>query len=360
MKTIAVLFGGRSCEHEVSVLTGLLASKLLDTEETRVLPVYVNTENELFDATGKAAKDFCELSARGMRPLTFCKGGFKTRWGKIAVDCAFNCCHGGLGEGGGLAALLSWYEIPSASPEMTESALFQDKYLTKLAVRSLGVPTADGFCMTEQAYRKRKLLACNLTESRFGYPVIVKPNRLGSSVGIALAKDGNELADALEAAFHYDDSALIEEYLPDKRDVNCAAYESDRLVLSECEEVLSGAGFLTYGEKYVEERHTVCPAEIGAECERTVRALTSRIYRRLRLRGVVRLDFILSGGKVYFNELNVVPGSLAYYLFSPSLQKAQEMLLSLAERAEVQKREIVVTGILKRPEILRANSCKIR
>ena len=359
MKTVAVFFGGKSYEHEVSILSGLLAVKLLNTKENRVLPVYVSMENELFDGTGREAKDYAEGKTDGMKPLRLVKGGFRRRFGGfVPVDCALNCCHGGLGEGGGLAALLEWHSIPSASPSMTESALFQNKYLTKLAVRSLGVPVVDGFCLDQESFRKKKLFSLSLSERKFGYPVIVKPNRLGSSVGIAVAKDREELCRALGIAFSFDCRVLIERYLPEKRDVNCAVYEGERLILSECEEVFSGEAFLSYGDKYERERKTALLDEgIAGE----IKALSARIYRRFSLKGVVRMDFLVSEGKVWFNELNVVPGSLAYYLFSPSLSDAKKMLLSLVEGAkQYPKEQISFTGLLKRPEILRANSCKIR
>ncbi|MBO4988880.1 MAG: hypothetical protein J6D37_00970 [Clostridia bacterium] len=359
MKTVAVFFGGKSYEHEVSVLSGLLAVKLLNTKENKVLPVYVSLENELFDGSGKEVKDYADGKTDGFKPLRLVKGGLKGRFGGfIPVDCALNCCHGGLGEGGGLAALLEWFCIPSASPSMTESALFQNKYLTKLAVRSLGVPTAEGFCLDEEAFRKKKLFSLSLSERKFGYPVIVKPNRLGSSIGIAVANDREALTEALTIAFSFDRQVLVERYLPEKRDINCAVYSGERLVLSDCEEVLSKESFLSYEEKYERERKT---ALLDESLSGEIKALSARIYRRFSLKGVVRMDFIVSEGKPYFNELNVIPGSLAYYLFSPSLADGKKMLLSLVEGAEgYPKEQIPLTGLLKRPEIVRANSCKIR
>lgn len=356
MKTVAVFFGGKSCEHEVSVFTGLLAAKLLDTE-VKCLPVYVSLENELFDGTGKTAKDYAELSTKGMKPVSFVKGGIKIGRKEHKVDAALNCCHGGLGEGGGLSAFLEWYEIPSCSPRMTESALFQDKYLTKLAVRSLGVRTADGIRLTEEQYAINKYAACRLVEERLSYPLIVKPNRLGSSVGIGVAEDRASLETCLTEGFSYDDSVLIERLLEDKRDVNCAVYQGERLVLSECEEVVSSERILSYGDKYERGRNTV-PLE--GELAREVKAIAAKIYRRMALRGVVRLDFIVSEGKVYFNELNVVPGSLAYYLFSPSLAKARELLLSLINKTNEPHKKVETTGLIKRGNFTGQNSCKIR
>lgn len=353
---VAVFFGGKSCEHEVSVLTGLLATKLLNTK-VDCIPIYLSLENELYDGTGKTVNDLKNLSCKGMKRVELVKGGLKIGFHTVKVDVALNCCHGGFCEGGGLSALLEWFQIPSCSPSMTESALFQDKYLSKLAVHSLGVRTVEGLRLTEETYLKRRGTSAKLVEEKLGYPVVVKPNRLGSSVGIGVANDREELEACLKEAFAYDDSALIEKYLEEKRDVNCAVYETNRLVVSDCEEVLSSKDILSFHDKYESARRTsLLEGELADEIKR----MSARIYQRMALRGVVRLDFLVSENKAYFNELNVVPGSLAYYLFSPSLGQARELLLSLINKTNDVHKKISTSGLLKQGNFFVKNSCKIR
>lgn len=353
---VAVLFGGRSYEHEVSILSGLLAVKLVETKERKVLPVYVDEENGFYDGTGLTVKDFAE--GKKGKAMTLQNGGFKRGFTFLKVDVALNCCHGGLGEGGGLSALLEWFFIPSASPRMTESALFQDKYLSKLAVRSVGIPTVEGICLEREIFKRKKVSSLSLVSEKLGFPLILKPVRLGSSIGIAVVEGANELVSALETAFAFDDRVLIEKLLPKKRDLNCAVYDVGRLVISEPEEVVSSDTVLSYRDKYERERKVV---PIEEEVRKEVKALSAKIYRRFSLSGVVRIDYLVSEGKVFFNELNVVPGSLAYYLFSGNLSEGKKMLSSLiSEVKPVRHDKIPRTGLLKRDEIVRLNTCKIR
>ncbi len=343
-KIIAVFFGGNSNEHEISVITGMLAVNLLRGAGENVLPVYLPRGGGMVTGKMYDVRDFRAPDKKRI-PLRFCEGGLETFRGKeYPIGVALNCCHGGFGEDGTLSALLRWYHIRSASPEMPVSALFMDKSLSKIAARGLGLPVAAGVTVREgEGYDAALAL---------GFPVIVKPSRLGSSIGIRIAKTEEELCMALTEAFRLDGSALVETYLEGKRDLNCAACRMNgEVLLSPVEEVFSDEAFLTFSEKYegTGQRRSSIPADIPEEIAARVQSYTRHIYETFSCRGVVRADFLLVGGKVYFNELNTVPGSLSCYLFGETLMDARDFFLGLVEEglnAPLEEKQTIETNIL--------------
>lgn len=358
MKTVAVFFGGNSSEREISVITGVYAVNLLRGASYRVLPVYLSEKNDMFLFEGaREIADFIssgDLDQKKFLPVRLVRNGlcFDKKPKKIiAIDCALNCCHGGLGEGGALSALLEWNEILSASPGISESAVFLDKALTKIALKGLGVPVVPFVVLREREWRED---AAKRLEEELGYPMIVKPSKLGSSVGITVAKNAEELTCALALCFRLDSAAVIEKYLPGKRDLNCAAFRLDgEIVLSPVEEVFSSELILSFGEKYEGrgERTSQTPAQIPQEISERITDLLRRVYGGFEMRGIVRADFLLCGMELYFNELNTVPGTLATYLFGESLLNARKLLAGLVEDAlnnRAARKEIVESGILIR------------
>ena len=355
-KNIAVFFGGNSNEREISVITGLLAVNLLRGSEYRVIPVYLRPEGGMVTGEYRSPADFRKGASIKETPVRLGRGCLlREKRARLLspVDCALNCCHGGLGEDGTLSALLTYYKINSASPEAPMSAIGMDKTLTKLMAKGLGVPTVRGFSVTEKGWEKREEI---LKEAaNFGYPLIVKPAKLGSSIGIKVAKDEGELVSALELAFRLDRAALVEEYLKNKRDINCAACRvGGEIALSPLEEVFSSEDILTFSEKYEPHagRHSQMPADLPEEIAEKICAYTKKIYDALGGRGVVRADFLVAEGAVYFNELNTVPGSLSCYLFGKSLTENKYFLLSLIEEAlkdPPREKETISSGILEKP-----------
>ncbi len=357
MKTIAVFFGGNSSEREISVITGVYSVNLLRGANYRVLPVYLSEKNDMYLFEGaREIADFRisgdELDKKKFLPVRLVRSGlcFDRKPKKtIATDCALNCCHGGLGEGGALSALLEWNEIVSASPGIAESTVFLDKALTKIALKGLDVPVVPFVVLRERDWRED---AAERLEEELGYPMIVKPSKLGSSVGITVARNAEELKCALELCFKLDSAAVVEKYLPGKRDLNCAAFRlDDTVVLSSVEEVFSNEPILSFGEKYEGrgERTSQMPAKIPEEIAGRITDLLRRVYEAFDMRGIVRADFLLCGEELYFNELNTVPGTLATYLFGESLLNARKLLAGLIEDAVKHKtgrKEIVESGIL--------------
>ncbi len=359
MKTVAVIFGGNSNEREISVITGMLAVNLL-WEKYRVIPVYWGEDGKWYSSADmrtvtefKNPKRFPAVVLEGRRLLSE-----KKRKRVVAkLDCALNCCHGGFGEDGTLAALLAKNGVPFASPPVAVSALFMNKAYGKIAARGLGIPVAEGFtvCEGEDASERAQEL---------GYPVIVKPVHLGSSIGIRVARSEAELQEALALSFELDDCALVERYFSGKRDVNCAAYKrGNEIVLSLCEEVFSGGDILSFSDKYegTGERKSVVPADLPKELTEQIRSNTRLIYESFDVRGVVRADFLVADGKAYFNELNTVPGSLASYLFGGSLLEARDFICELVEEAKPPlARTVIKSGILDSSVFAGSKACKNR
>ncbi len=367
MRTVAVFFGGRSNEREISIITGMLCVNLL-REAAKVYPVYLSEDDELFWAEEADGVEYFR-SPKKMTPIRLERGCIVRvkRLGRRAVkiDCALNCCHGGMGEDGTLSALLRWADIPLASPPAPVSALFMNKQFSQIAARGLDVPTVPSVCVEEGEWGQAREAVVARCE-RLGYPLIVKPSELGSSIGITVAHDFAELEGALSLAFRLDSGVLIQKYLPQKRDFNCAAYRRQgKILTSPIEEVFSEQSILTFREKYEEgaKRESELPAKIPEELARQMQEYTERIYRSFHCNGVVRADFLYDGERVYFNELNTVPGSLATYLFCDTLTKSKYFLLSLIEEAlqsVTPKKQIIRTGILERGVFRGSKGCKKR
>ncbi|MBQ2769545.1 MAG: ATP-grasp domain-containing protein [Clostridia bacterium] len=366
MRKVAVLFGGKSCENEISVLTGVFVLNVLDREKYTVLPVYIHTDGKTY-TSGKMTD--LEVFKRGKTDgfqRVFFEGGhlysLQEKKGKIKdlgkVDAAINCCHGGLGEGGGVSALMAWNEVALASPDLTASGVFMDKCTTKLIAKALGIPTVEYVRVNEKDYEKRGAFLLKTVEARLKYPVVVKPARLGSSIGIEVVKNEEELKIALSRAFALDSRVIIERYLAGKMDVNCAAYVCEEEIVVSEPETAFGDGIYSFEEKYVKrtedgrvklKRGDRCA--LSKELRDKIRAYTKTLYKRMNLMGAVRMDYLVAEGKAYLCEVNTVPGSLAYYLFCERVSDAKNFLSDLIEegiqKAEAEKKTFLSPGILK-------------
>ena len=353
MRKVAVVFGGRSCENEISVLTGVFALNVLDRAAYQLLPIYVHTDGGFYTSPKMFSVDaFRENGAKKFQPIFFNKGtvyALNEKKGRVKPlfqpDVILNCCHGGIGEGGGVSALAEWNKIPLASPDIAPSAIFMDKCLTKVVLRGLNIPIVDYIRVNETDYRKRGAFLLKRIENRLKYPVIIKPAHLGSSIGISLAGNEREAKIAIDNAFQLDGRILIEKYLPDKIDVNCAAYSLNGEIFVSEPECAFGGGVYSFEEKYVKrradgrrgkggmERNQQGMYALKGELREKIRAYTRTVYKRMDFKGVVRMDFLVSGDMAYLCEVNTVPGSLAYYLFCERVTDARSFFSALIEDA---------------------------
>ena len=368
-KNVIVVFGGISSENEISVITGTMACNLIDGEKYEVFPVYLDVQGNMF--TDRRCKNVSFISdasfaKKAQRALIADGKLYRRKGNKLKELCKanviLNCCHGRGGEDGAIAALADLNGIANASPDLLASSLFMDKAVTKLAARALGIRCVDSFKIAKRDYDKRGKMAVKCIETRLKYPVIIKPSRQGSSIGIIVAHDKCELLSALDTAFRFDDIVLAEKFLEQKREINCAAYRrGGDVVVSECEEPSLKREILTFQDKYIDggkERTAAFPARLDKREETLIKGYTKLLYKRLDMRGIVRADFLISGGEVYFNEMNTVPGSLAYYLFCDKLGDFKNILTEvieqgIADRAvrEGQKIELACGILNKMPAV---------
>lgn len=373
MRKVAVLFGGRSCENEISILTGVFVLNLLDREKYSPVPVYIHTDGEMYTSPKMTDLNVFREKKYAQFDRVFFDGGSvyelnvaKRKIKRLAkIDVALNCCHGGLGEGGGISAIMEWNGIPLASPALTASGVFMDKALTKIVMRGLGVPTVDYIRVNERDYEKRGAFLLRSIEARLKYPVVIKPAHLGSSIGIAVAKNESEAKAAIEHAFTLDHRVIIERFLENKQDVNCAAYAVRGEICVSEPEAAFGEGIYSFEEKYVKrtsdgiggKRDDRFIPKSGGGCElnrelrEKIRTYTKTIYKRMNLKGAVRMDFLVSEEKAYLCEVNTVPGSLAYYLFCERISDARTFFSDLLEEAirdwQTRDKKILSTGILR-------------
>ena len=344
MKTrVAVMFGGKSVEHEVSVISGIQAIMSMDQEKYEVIPVYLTKKNEMYvgEETGKieSYKDIPGLLSKSQRVILVNEDDHIVLmpypvklFGKksIEVDIAFPIVHGTNVEDGALQGYLKTIGIPFVGCDVTASALGMDKYASKVVLKENGVPVLDGYCFTTSDYAEIDSIL-DKVEKEIGYPAIVKPVDLGSSVGISVARNRSELTNSIDDAFLYARKIIIEHAITKLREINCAVLgDENEAIASECEEPLHTKDILSYEDKYVSNAKgsgskgmasvsRKIPAELSPEKRKEVQELAVKSFQKLGCNGVARIDFMIDeeNGKLYFNEINTIPGSLAFYLWEP-------------------------------------------
>ena len=341
---VALMFGGKSVEHEVSVISGIQAYLAMDTEKYDVFPVYLTKKNEMYvgDEIGviESYKDIDGLLKKSQRVIMVSDGdkvrfaGYPAKkFGKnpeFDVDLIFPVVHGTNVEDGALQGYFKTLGIPFVGCDVTASAIGMDKYIMKAVLKENDVPVLDAKLYTMSDYADVDAMMESI-EKNFGYPVIVKPVNLGSSVGISVAKDKVELSASIDDAFRYASKVLVEHAISNLREINCSVLgDENDAIASECEEPMHTKDILSYEDKYVSNAKgsgskgmasvaRKIPAELSPEKREEVRALAVKSFRVLGCNGVSRIDFMIDEdtGKLYFNEINTIPGSLAFYLWEP-------------------------------------------
>lgn len=372
---IALIFGGRSVEHEVSVISALQAMANMDSEKYEILPVYMTKENEFYygEKTGdiEAYRNIPSLLAASERVILINeKNRFffvnypQKKFGgnmKKEVDIAFPVVHGTNVEDGTLMGHLKTIGIPFVGCDVTSAAVGMDKYLQKTAFKYNDIPVLDCLRFSLSDYRDMDDLT-KRTEEKIGYPVIVKPVNSGSSVGIMIADDRNGLIKAVDNAFLFANTILVERAVKNLREINCSVLgDMEEAKASPCEEPFHTEEILSYEDKYLSggkgsknsgasgskgmaSLQRKIPADISEELHKKIQDLSIKAFRVLGCCGVVRFDFILDEDTkdLYLNEINTIPGSLAFYLWEAdgmSYQKLLDRLIDLAlKRARNERR----------------------
>ena len=344
-KKIALIFGGKSVEKDISIITAVQTYKALDDKKYIVTPIFIY-EGDFYTGNLKSLKDFAPFVPTAHKKLALVSGTFcQVKKNKLIPvfkpDVVVNCCHGGEGENGTLAGVLEFNGLPHTSPSLLPSALCMDKAESKIIFDALFLNTAKGKAFSRQEYERDKDAVIDSLEERIEYPIIVKPAHLGSSIGINVATDRESLLFAIDVAVEFDDKVLVEHKLCRFVEVNCACFRyGEKLIASETEQPLSKSDFLTFSDKYSTGKMSggghVIPAEIGNLNEQ-IKATTKLLYNKLQLNGVVRFDYLVDTEreKIYINEVNTVPGSMAYYLFERVGISFADMLDKIIEQTEV-------------------------
>lgn len=319
--TVAVIFGGPSTEHEVSLVSARGVLKHIDRSRYRVLEVGIDHTGRWFCGPGTL-----EMLARGegrppaVRPCSMpadpSVGGLLAHAGDgkesepVGVDFVLPMIHGTPGEDGVLQGVLEMAGIPYAGPPVDASALCFDKDRTKVICVSRGLPVAAWKSVAEHSWEQDAGRISEMVLSEVGYPCFVKPARCGSSVGISRVDRAADLALAMNEAFRFDDKLLVEQAVAG-REIECAVLGNLEPRVSVPGEVIPGGRFYDYQAKYLDDSsETVVPAVIPAEAAEEVRRLSGEAFQALGLRGMARVDFFFveETGGVLLNEVNTIPG----------------------------------------------------
>lgn len=387
---IAVFFGSRSCEHDVSIVSALQCIEATKAAGFNVTPVYISRDGLWY--TGEPLENietFREFNpmTKGITRVTpdvTANAGDLWAWppqraGLFAkvpaplchIDCVIPVFHGWHGEDGTIQGLLEMANIPYASSGVLGSAIGMDKIAMKQILRGAGFPVLDFVWFTREQLKKERQAVIERVEKEIKYPAFIKPAALGSSIGVSRAKNREELERALDVAASYDRRILVEVGVVHPVEINCAAVgygEDVRASVCEMPVPSSNDTFLDFWQKYLRNASTkgedsrgmkslsrVVPAPIGDELTGRIQTMTCDIFKLLDCCGTVRVDFILDQNDMLFvNEPNTIPGSLAFYLWKASgldFPKLIEKMVEDALRAHADKNSSVFaydSSILKK------------
>ncbi|MBQ7330253.1 MAG: D-alanine--D-alanine ligase [Oscillospiraceae bacterium] len=371
---VAVMFGGKSVEHEISVISALQAAESLDRDKYEVSFIYISKQGKMYtgeeigkiesykniDALLKKSKQIILTNEAGRVVMT--EYPLKLRFGKkpdTVIDVVLPIVHGTNVEDGTLQGYLKTLGVPFAGCDVLASAVGMDKHVMKLVFREAGIPVLESKCFLKTDFVDNEQTVISEIESAFGYPVICKPVNLGSSVGISKANNQEELAEVLELAFQFAPTVLVERAITSLREINCAVlgdiYEAEA---SECEEPLNATDILSYEDKYLAGSKSSgaskgmaslsrkIPADISAEQRELIRSMAVKAFKAIGGNGVARIDFMIdtADNTVYLNEINTIPGSLAFYLWKPvgvSYPQLLDRMIRLALKRAREEEDIV-------------------
>ncbi len=361
---LGVMYGSRSCEHEVSIISALQLMQAVDTAKYDVIPVYISMQGIWY--TGEALRNMKTYTpfsddhkglvrvSLDMTPgsgalLTMEQGkgllgGVKQRV-VARLECVIPVFHGMHGEDGTLQGLLEIANLPYASPGVAGSAVGMDKIIMKRHFTGAGFPVLPGIWFSRQEWKTGQDAVLNQIEEKIGYPVYTKPANLGSSIGVSRAENREQLTEALELAFIYDRRVLLEEGLTNPIELNCSVVGFDTEIKASVLEmpVTSGA-LLSFANKYLQggggskgmaSLSRVVPAPVEDSLKERIQNLSKDIFRELDLKGVVRIDYMfdVETEKLYITEVNTIPGSMAYYLWEKSGVSYTKLIDEMAESA---------------------------
>ena len=372
---VGVIFGGASVEHEISIISALQAIENFDKSKYKIIPIYIGknkewyTGNILFNIKEfkdidilikkckevilcKIDNEFCLLQRKGIVNKVISK-----------IDIAFPIVHGANVEDGTLAGYLETIGIPYVGSNVLGASIGQDKVILKQILKSVNIPIVDYVWFYSNDYDLNKDKYLNDIKE-LGYPVIVKPATLGSSIGINYVKNDKVIEDAIYEAMLYDNKIIVEKAVENLIEVNASVlgnYKHSEVSL--LEEVVKSDNLLTYEDKYIGSKKSIgmvntkriVPANIGIDLTNKIKSTSLDVFKVLNFSGVVRIDYLIDNNtkEYYVNESNTIPGSLAFYLWEKSGKKYYRLLdelmdISIKEYKEKQKKIYSIeTNVLK-------------
>lgn len=365
---MGVFFGGSSVEHEVSIISAVQAMHYVDADKYNIIPVYITKKGEMY--TGEklmdmeAYKDIPVLLKNCNRVALTNNGtdcvlvpvnsGIFNKGKPTPINIAFPIVHGTNCEDGSLQGFFETIRLPYIGCDVCSSAAGMDKAIFKSICKDAGLPVLP--CKSYRAhywFLDRDLVISEL-EKEIEYPMIIKPANTGSSVGISKVNDRNELIEGIELACSFAEKFLAEPAITSLREINCSVLgDSDDNEASVCEEPFMSDAILSYEDKYMSNSKSgaskgmasvtrKCPAEISEQKSEEIRDLSKKVFSALGCSGVSRIDYLMDtsdNDRVYINEINTIPGSLAFYLWEASGLKYKDMIDRLVEIAYKRARE---------------------
>ena len=367
MLKVGVIFGGRSVEHEVSVITGMQVIENMDKEKFLPIPIYITKEGKWLSSEAfknfKTFKDGDFSSAKNVM-LGCDYGDFnlyinpetKSMFDKKVydtLDLVFFALHGTNGEDGSCQGLVETVGLPYTGTNVLSSSVGMDKVIMKDVYRANGLPVVNYRYYYRSKWRSSKEEVMADIEKNLTYPLFIKPSNLGSSIGISKVKNKDNLEEALMIAFSYDKKVIVEESVENAREINCAVmgYE-ENVETSELEEPLDFKELLTFDDKYVSNKKTPGTKTMRNLLKKDeplrdeLESLATKAFTSIDAAGNARVDLLVSKdtGKIYINEINTIPGSVAFYLWEPkgySFKNLITKMLEIAQEVDTMRKETV-------------------
>lgn len=367
---IGVIFGGRTVEHEISIITANQAITNINKEKYEIIPIYISKSGKMY--TGEKLLDLKEYRnleqlIKECEEIVLVNNGEKANVLRVknkmfsnniinSIDLAFPIMHGTNGEDGSIQGFLEILGVPYIGPDVLASSIGMDKIMMRRLLKEQQIPSLDYVAFYSLDYISNEEKYIKEVEEEIPYPVIVKAGNLGSSVGIKKAKNRNQLAEAIEFAMEFSDRIMVEKAIENLKEINCSVIgDMIEAQASICEEPIGSDEILSYTDKYVGKSKTKggtksqgmatlqrkVPAEISEETTKKIQEIAVKTFKILGCNGVSRIDFMidLNDNNIYVNEINTIPGALSYYLWEATGKTFEKELDDLVELAFKRNRE---------------------
>lgn len=373
---VGFLFGGKSVEHEISIITANQAMSAIDKDKYDIVPIYISKTGKLY--TGKKLLDLKEYKnldnlIKQCEEVVLISNGERANIIRVKnkvlaknlidyIDVAFPTMHGTNGEDGTIQGYLELLGIPYVGPDILASSIGMDKIMMRRILKEQKISALEYYSFYSLEYINKERDIIDKIEEKIGYPMIVKSGNLGSSVGIKKAKDRAELIDAIEFSMSFSDRIMVERCIENLKEVNCSVIgDMIDAQASICEEPIGSDEILSYTDKYVGNNKTKgagtkskgmaslqrkIPADISEETKEQIQHMAIETFKVLGCSGVARIDFMidLNDNNVYVNEINTIPGALSYYLWEATDKTFKEEideLIAIAFKRARQRRNRV-------------------